>query len=170
MMALAVDRVRGEYPWVSGFGFGAWLSPTDFRVWIPKILWVWGRSLISPVDLHRTSKVQFTRSQTSNPKYISLESSLNLSAQPHPTWDPTSDGGWRLSASPHPVKAQGGDASGPRIRDLASSPVRQSAVALSLSVPSTTGPSWRSAPDDGLLVLDAAPVSASYRQPPLPGT
>jgi hypothetical protein len=69
----------------AGFSFGAWLSPTDFRVWIPKILWVWGRSLISPVDLHRTSKVQFTRSQTSNPKYISLESSLNLSAQPHPT-------------------------------------------------------------------------------------
>ena len=59
-----------------GFGFGAWFSSMDFWVWIPKILRVWGGSLISLVELHQPPrpKVQPIGSPTSNPKYISLES------------------------------------------------------------------------------------------------
>jgi hypothetical protein len=36
----------------TGFGFGAWFSPTDFRVWIPESPRVWDEFFILPADHH----------------------------------------------------------------------------------------------------------------------
>ena len=56
------NRISADFGF-TGFGFGLWFSPTDFRVRIPKILRVWGGFSILPADHHSGPKtIQPTRS------------------------------------------------------------------------------------------------------------